>query len=66
MKPNTQTYKVQVIYWIDTLFVVSLTIKYIVPGGEKSTSEFINIYPGVKKWVFNYLNFHKTPFQLFS
>lgn len=66
MRPNIQTYEVQDIYWIETLFVVSLTIKYTGPGGEKNTSEFINLYPAVKKCLFHYLNFHKTPFQLFT
>lgn len=31
-------------------YLVSPTIKYLAPGGEKSTSKFINPYLGVKKW----------------
>jgi len=35
MKPNIQTYEVQDIYWINILFVVSLTINYVATGGKK-------------------------------
>lgn len=52
------------IYWINTLFLVALTIKYVAPGGEKSISEFINVYPGVKKWCFICLNFHTISFPI--